>query len=280
MKSTLVVICLFLYTFSIAQKDKIGRFDNTLSEISGHCFYNDSILIGINDSENEPILFFFNKQGKTIHQVKIENALNIDWEDLVYDTLNQIIFIADIGNNNNNRKDLCLYKIHAENLLNYQSIEAEKIEFSYPNQNAFPPINEQLHFDAEAIFLKNDSLFILTKCRAVPFDGKAFCYYIPQDSGKHIAELISEVYIGTTGWWRDSITSSYYWNDKLYILTYDRILVYYFEKNSFNFVEEKRLRPITQKEGICIDKKGNIFISEERQKHIGKGNLYWIKWKI
>ena len=84
MKSVLFVLCFFTAYFSTtAQKiQKIARLPEIVTESSGLIFYNDSLFITHNDSGDKPVLYVVNFKGKLVHQVVINNANNMDWEDI------------------------------------------------------------------------------------------------------------------------------------------------------------------------------------------------------
>ena len=139
----MIKISLFIVFFSISflsfsQKKLVAELPHKLKEISGLAFLNDSVLIAHNDSGNEAEIYFLDLLGNKIHTVVIENAQNNDWEDITVDQKGHI-YIADIGNNNNMRKDLCVYKINSKNILEKETVKAEKIAFNYPEQIAYPP---------------------------------------------------------------------------------------------------------------------------------------------
>lgn len=121
-------------------------------------------------------------KGKVIHLVEVTGAKNNDWEDITSDGKGHI-YIADIGNNNNSRKKLHIYKIPTWNLLKKKEVEAEEIEFTYAEQTEYPADEKDMHFDGEALAYYKDSLYIFTKCRTKPFDGKSFVYAVSTNPG-------------------------------------------------------------------------------------------------
>jgi len=107
--------------------------------------------------------------------IKVENASNIDWEDITLDRGN--LYISDMGNNGNARRDLGVYVLAEPNPLATSSIRALKfVPVRYPDQTAFPP--KKWQFDCEAMFALRGKLFFVTKHR---LDDKIG---IPQDSAK------------------------------------------------------------------------------------------------
>jgi hypothetical protein len=275
MKIVLFILFFFSVSISIvAQKiQKIARLPEIVTESSGLIFFNDTLLITHNDSGDKPILYFVNLKGKLIHQVIVNNANNVDWEDITKDDKGNI-YIADIGNNSNQRKDLRIYKIKSQNLLNVNSLNAEIIEVSYNEQTDFPPKDEALNFDAEGIAYHNDSLWIITKCRSIPFEGNAYIYKFPAKSGKYNLKRKTHLFIGKDGFTKDAVTSLDIYNDQLYILTYNRILIYKLIDNKLEFDKQFYTKPYTQKEAITLKNKNEIYLTDESTKILGGGYLY------
>lgn len=275
MKKILFILYSVSISFStIAQKiQKIARLPEIVTESSGLIFYNDTLLITHNDSGDKPILYFLNLKGKLIHQVIVNNANNVDWEDITKDDKGNI-YIADIGNNSNQRKDLRIYIIKPQNLLNVNSLNAEIIEVSYNEQTDFPPKDEALNFDAEGIAFHNDSLWIITKCRSIPFEGNAYIYKFPAKSGKYNLKRKTHLFIGKDGFTKDAVTSLDIYNDQLYILTYNRILIYKLIDNKLEFDKQFYTKPYTQKEAVTLKNKNEIYLTDESTKILGGGYLY------
>lgn len=273
---------LFLFTTaaSIGQKiNKIGKLPKSIEESSGLILYNDTLFITHNDSGDKPILYFINLKGDLIHQITISNAINNDWEEITKDEQGNI-YIGDFGNNLNKRKNLTIYKIAPENLLKTTHVIAKIITFSYPDQTAFPPEEATLNFDAEAMFFHNDSLWVFTKCRATPFHGNTFIYAIPSQPGNYTATAKGKLFIGDKGFAKDAITGVAFSHSTLYLLTYNRIVVYELNNNTFLFKKIIATTPYSQKEAIAISRdQSTLFLTDEVQKIIGGGNLYKINLK-
>lgn len=273
---------LFLFTTaaSIGQKiNKIGKLPKSIEESSGLILYNDTLFITHNDSGDKPILYFINLKGDLIHQITISNAINNDWEEITKDEQGNI-YIGDFGNNLNKRKNLTIYKIAPENLLKTTHVIAKIITFFYPDQTAFPPEEATLNFDAEAMFFHNDSLWVFTKCRATPFHGNTFIYAIPSQPGNYTATAKGKLFIGDKGFAKDAITGVAFSHSTLYLLTYNRIVVYELNNNTFLFKKTIATTPYSQKEAIAISRdQSTLFLTDEVQKIIGGGNLYKINLK-
>lgn len=95
--------------------------------------------------------------------ILIEGAANIDWEDIATD--GDMIYIADVGNNGNARRDLAVYVVKEPNPeATLQAHALKRIPVAYPDQKAFP--GDVWHFDCEAVFVFQGKLYFLTKHRA------------------------------------------------------------------------------------------------------------------
>jgi hypothetical protein len=134
---------------------KITLDKELLSEISG-LEIEDSHFLAHNDSGFEPVIYRLNKEGQVISTLSLDNITNVDWEDIAVDP--DHIYIADIGNNFGNRKDLKVYKI------NKQTSKVDEIPFVYQNQIEYRKeyYNE---YDAEAIILFNKKILLFSKNR-------------------------------------------------------------------------------------------------------------------
>jgi len=275
-----IFLLLLASTTSFGQKiKKIGKLPKSIEESSGLILYNDTLFITHNDSGDKPILYFINLKGDLIHQVTISNAINDDWEEITKDEKGNI-YIGDFGNNQNKRRNLSIYKIEPENLFKVTHTVAKLITFSYPDQTAFPPSDSLLNFDAEAMFFYQDSLWIFTKCRAVPFHGNSFIYTIPSQPGNYTATAKGKLFIGDSGFAKDAVTGAAFNHSALYLITYNRILVYQLKNNSFHFEKTIDTTPYSQKEAITISNdESTLFLTDEVQKIIGGGNLYKINLK-
>jgi hypothetical protein len=259
-----------------ASVKKTGTLPKPLKEISGWVFANDSTIIAHNDSGNDAKLFVIEKNGKIIHETSIKDVENVDFEAITKDNKGHV-FLGDIGNNLNERKDLVIYKMSISAILNQDEVTAKKITFSYPEQKAFPPDNTEMYYDAEALAYRNDSLYIFTKCRTLPFDGKSQVYTLPTKAGNYKANLKYFVRTGRRDWKRDAVTSAEFHKDELYLLTYNRMIIYTMKENKPVFKEQVNMLPISQKECLAVKKKGVIYIADERHKLLGGGTIFVVK---
>jgi hypothetical protein len=187
----LLLFSLLISCSNYGQLTYITRLPKKVGENSGMAIGQDSTVWIINDSGGANKIYQINFKGKLLKELEVKNAKNKDWEELAKDKDGNL-YIADTGNNYNKRKDLVIYKIPDPNKEKGDKIEAERIEFSFPEQSKFPPKKKNLLYDTEAIFYAKDSLYLITKNRSNPFKGEALIYRIPAIKGNHKATRLGE----------------------------------------------------------------------------------------
>jgi hypothetical protein len=209
---------LFAFTTEYSQnqirnfKEKF-ELPEKVEETSGLLFL-DGKIITHNDSGNAPILYEIDSlSGTILRTISISNATNVDWEDLAEDDTH--IFIADIGNNNGNRKDLKIYTILKSDFKESVSVSAEIISFSYEDQTALSNQPNSSNFDAEGIVIYENQILIFSKNWA---DLKTNVYKIPLTAGSHVASKISSADI------QGLITGATYTKDRFFLTGYDTSL--------------------------------------------------------
>jgi len=231
----------------------------------------------LNDSGGKNELYLCDTLGNLIRTVKIEGAKNNDWEDLAQDDQGNF-YIGDMGNNGNVRDNLRIYKIPNPNDANDGSVEAGEIKFTYEDQTAFPPDDNHLNFDCEAIFWYNNYLYLFSKNRSFPV--KTSVYRIPDEPGEYVAMKIGTFDTGGTS---TILTELYsYWitaadispnGKQVALLSHDRVWVFYnFTDDNF-FNGEYRIYELetsTQKEAICFADNATLYITDE----------YWSTFEI
>lgn len=266
MKQFAFVLLLFFTSVAFSQLETVCQLPKELDECSGMLFLNDSTLLLHNDSERPNRLYMVNLKGELLDTIELPVQLR-DFEAVT--AKGNLLYLGDIGNNSNNRKDL---KIAVFDLKKRKIISIHAI--SYPEQESFPPSADSWYFDAEAMIFKNDSLLIFTKNRTKPYDGKSLIYYFNESLGK--LERVGEITTGTEGWLTNSVTDAVYYKEKLYLLTYR--FLYIFDTH-FQLKEKIKFPGITQKEAIAINSKGVIYIATEKHPVLGGGKLYKLKKK-
>lgn len=257
----------------------IYSLPKNLKEVSGITYSTeDSLLWTLEDSGNANVLYALNSEGLIAKEVTVKNVENIDWEDLTKDKEGNL-YIGDFGNNENERQDLCIYKMDKKSLDNENAFPAYKISFSYPEQKNFPPKKKELLYDVESFFELNGNFYLFTKNRSKGFDGTVFIYKVPNRAGFHKAELIGD-FKTCDDYDNCAITSAAISPDqsKVVLLSHSKIWLF---KNfsSDNFLSgirtETELQHNSQKEAICFKDNDTLLIADEKVKKTG-GTLYEI----
>jgi len=256
---------------------KITDLPHKIYETSGLLLYQNKYLITHNDGGNKSEIYILNLEGKLIKTIDIESTKNYDWEDLAQDEKGNI-YIGDFGNNNNNRKNLHIYKVK-HGFINKKRVEPKKITFWYDNQTKFPPKKSELNFDCEAFFYKDSSLYLLTKCRTKPFTGVSRIYQLPTKKGKYEAKLIGQFQFCSTSWQFCSVTAADYdqKSNTLTVLTYGKLyVVTNIKGNEFwkGDIKVYNIPYIKQREAIAYISKNKWYLTDEYKKGLGGGNLY------
>lgn len=159
---------------------KVVDLSSTINETSGLINF-DGKIITHNDSGSEPILYEINiNSGEINREVRISNVNAIDIEDIAQDE--NFIYVCDIGNNSNDRKDQAIYKISKNDYLDKNEVEAEVISISYKEQIDFSKTDKATNFDAEAVVVMGDELFLFTKNWG---DLRTSVYRIPTQMGTY-----------------------------------------------------------------------------------------------
>jgi hypothetical protein len=173
-----------IFNFSFSQKIiKDISLSKLIDETSGLEII-DNQFITHNDSGGESKLYYLNKKGKIISERKITGVKNNDWEDITQD--DEFIYVADMGNNYDTRKNLSVIKIPRDK---NSVIDPEIIKFNYPEQNDFR-YKKLSQFDAEALISINEFLIIFTKNRATK---KTDIYSLPKNGGEYEAKKIGSL---------------------------------------------------------------------------------------
>ena len=243
---------LLLYSCGIQKVD----LPEALNEVSGIEQISKDLYVSINDSGDEPYLYVFNSSGEIVHRVYVSGAKNIDWEDITYD--GNYLYIGDIGNNRNQRKDIAIYRIDIDTTIKMgyegndsgsrlkDTVEALRYSFQYPDQKEYPPQASQMNFDSEALAYDKGNLLILSKDRSKPYKGVCKIYEGEFLEDKLNVKLIQQIKLKGLSWLTGSVTGCDYSNGMLYVLTYKRIYVYERDKDQFNFILKKNLGRLQQ----------------------------------
>ncbi|MDX6183360.1 hypothetical protein SGQ44_12810 [Flavobacterium sp. Fl-77] len=276
-----------LFSFSVIllacqQKDSsdlkaLYPLPKKLKEVSGITYFPETNLIyTLEDSGNANEIYAINAEGKLDKKIAITNATNVDWEDITKDK-DENIYIGDFGNNDNERQDLCIYKVN-KNQLNSENATAEyKVLFSYPEQKEFPPNKKELFFDVEGFFEYQNYFYLFTKNRSKIFDGTAFIYKIPNAAGTQKAVKIGE-FKTCNNYNHCVLTSATISPDgkKVALLSHDKIVLFEnFPGDLFHKGTQKeiQLNHFSQKEAIVFKDNFTLLIADEKTNKVG-GKVY------
>ena len=259
MKKLLILFLLIQIQFINSQKIlKDYPLSNTIEETSGLEII-DNMLITHNDSGGEPALYYLNKKGEIVETRKIKGVKNNDWEDVTKD--DEFIYVANMGNNFDTRKNLSVIKIPIKKSLN-ETVEV--INFLYPEQKKFNTIYSKSQYDAEGIVSIDDNLIIFTKNKLKKITE---VYSLPKTGGNYEAKKISSIDV-------KSIVTGTDYNNKLKLLAltstidfkkYYLILIKDFSLQNKKHQIETYEIPIgkTQVEAIKIIDRNNFWITSE-----------------
>ena len=216
----LISSCKTLHLVNVCKLPKI------LDESSGLVISADNHFWSHNDSGGKPELYEIDSTGKLTRTLKIIGAKNNDWEEITLDKQDNL-YIGDFGNNANIRRNLAIYKISHFSQIKSDSVGAEKITFRYEDQFDYPPVPAFKHFDAEAMLVIRDSIFIFTKdFYTRPYSGKSRVYVIPNKPGDYTARLVKVLETDKTSRFNGAITGATMSDDgKIALLAYERMWI-------------------------------------------------------
>jgi hypothetical protein len=187
----LLSISFFFSFFSISAQQitvtPLADLSSIVYESSGLIYLNGKIITH-NDEGNLPILYEIDSTSQMINrQVVIANASYNDWEDICFDST--FIYIAEFGNNHNDRTDLRVFRISINDYFNTpnDTVFADTISFSYSDQFDFSFSVNQTNFDAETLISYKDSLYIFTKNWN---NERSNIYSLPKQPGDYLISRI------------------------------------------------------------------------------------------
>lgn len=272
----LLAALFFTACSNYGQLKVLTKLPDKLSENSGIAQFGQNSAWFIEDHGNKDILYKVDFNGKIRKELKVKNAKNNDWEDLTSDEKGNI-YIGDFGNNDNHRKNLTIYKLPNPEIEPGDKIDAERIEFQYPEQKEFPPKKERLLFDSEAFFYSKGFFYLFTKNRAHPFTGEVLIYRVPLKTGRHNATFLGKI---TTckDWDTCQVTSADISPDgkTVVLLGYGKLWTLTdFTGDSFfeGKLTEIDLGVRTQLESVCFKDETTLLVSDEVRDKEG-GMLY------
>jgi hypothetical protein len=274
--STLIILASLSSCNNYGQLKVIADLPNSLAENSGLVTYNDSTVWVVEDGGNKDEIYQVNLNGEILKSLEVKNGKNHDWEDLTKDTSGNL-YIADIGNNANDRKNLVILKLPNPTIEPGDKIDAEKIELYYPDQKKFPPKKDAFFYDSEAIFHHGNQLYIVSKNRSKSFTGVAHIYSVPDTKGNYEATLVGS-FTPCKDWKTCQITSIDISpkGDKIIALSYGKLFIFTdFTWDDFTKgnIQEIDLGARSQLESVCFLNDNTLLLSDEKS-HGEGGNLY------
>lgn len=233
-----------------------------------------------NDGGHGPWLFAHTRTGETVAApVKLAGAQNIDWEDMTMDDQGRL-WVADVGNNNNKRRDMAIYVVDEPLTLDflegwqatYPSADyaigapvtlpvIKRLPVHYPEQTAFPPPDN--NYDCEAVFWSQGKLYLMTKHRA---DRDTMLYRMDtyhEDRSNALTRLAIFPIDG-------EVTAADISPDgsQIAVLCYRKVLLFARPEGSDNFlsgVRHERAFTGKQAEAICFTQKETLLITNEQR---------------
>lgn len=241
---------------------------STVDETSGLIFFQDGLWT-FNDSNGEPELYKIDTITHEIIQfIEIENATNVDWEDIAQD--DDHIFIGDFGNNAGNRDDLKIYVVNKSDIpyTGNTGVYSQIIEFVYEDQKSFKKAWRKNNYDCEAMIVLGDSIYLFSKNWG---NEHTKVYSLPKLPGSYIANLKNECNM------KGLVTGAAYNTeyDEVVLSGYKNhfwipfvFLLFDYQENDFFSGNKRRIDfpyiVSSQTEGVCFYHNKNVFISAEK----------------
>ena len=275
MKVKIFKIIFFLFTSNIIFSQLVVEDINLskkLDETSGLEIINKQ-LVTINDSGNDPLLFYINESGNILDERKLNCCKNNDWESLAADS--DYVYIADFGNNYDTRKNLSIIKIPIDKSSNENP---EIINFLYPEQKKFKRIYRRSEYDAEALISFGDILLIFTKNKRKKITE---IYSLPKNGGNFKAQKIGSLNTESivTGADYDKKTNTLVLTSTINFDEYYILVVNDFSLNNKDHKINMYEIPIgkTQVEAIKIIDENTFWITSEDESSSSSARLMKIK---
>jgi len=256
----------------------IASLPKSVKEASGLEMSGSPYLWTHND-DRFAVLYAFDTLGNLVKAIHLDYP-NHGWEDLTRDQQGNF-YVGSFGNNQNDRRNLAIYKIPDPESVKGHVINGEIISFNYADQHEFPPPESQRNFDADALVSIGDSLYIFTKNRTVPFTGYSKVYRLPQEPGKYTAVLHDSIFLGSGPMMQHWVTSADVSPDGqwLALLSHDCIwMIKDFQNHKFSSgkIFKIPLGDFSHKTGLCFSSPNKVFVVDELEFGILGGKLYAI----
>ncbi|WP_128547449.1 SdiA-regulated domain-containing protein [Larkinella soli] len=204
---------------------RVGTLDKVVRESSGLAYRpGRNTFWTHNDSGGRPTLYEITRDGTLVDSLPLPSLKNTDWEALArQDT--SAVFIGDIGNNANARRQLTIYRVDPRH-----PDDIRRIAFHYADQRSFPASKDTRNFDSEALFFRDDRLYIISKNRSVP-RRPVKLYSLPAVPGSHTPAPVDSVSL------KSMVTDADLSPDgrTLAVLTYGKVFLFTVENKTVTF---------------------------------------------
>ena len=142
-------------------------------------------LLTHNDSGDKAALYQISTSGDLVNTIGIQGAIHRDWEDMAQDEKHY--YIADTGNNKGKRKDLTVY------ILSHDFVLQDSIKIAYSKQTSFKK-KKKTKYDAECLISYGDSLLIFSKNRK---SRSTQLYAFPKKAGTYSLTSLKKFKVNT-----------------------------------------------------------------------------------
>ncbi|RNI30790.1 hypothetical protein EFA69_06695 [Rufibacter immobilis] len=143
--------------YDLQEVSKMGK--KTVPESSGLEASSDGNFWTHPDAGNDAVLYKINQSGELLETMNVQGGKNNDWEDIARGE-DGFLYLGDMGNNENTRKDLQIVKVDEK----AKKVVAT-IPFKYADQTEFPPAKDNLNFDVEGFLMHGNNFYLFTKNR-------------------------------------------------------------------------------------------------------------------
>jgi hypothetical protein len=258
------------------QLKELGKLPKILREASGLEITGGKNFWSHND-DGIPALYCMDSTGHLIKALQL-NHKNRGWEDLTIDDQGNL-YVGGFGNNQNDKRDLRIYKLPDPETIKQQPYTCEIIDYTYEDQTGFPPPATKKNFDVDAMTALGSHLYLFTKNRSNPFTGYSKVYQLTQEPGKQVAKVVDSLYLGKGRMLNLWITSADISPDKktLALLFHDHIwLIRGFTDGHFSGgrIYELPLNNYSHKAGIAFKTNDLLYIVDELEFDMLGGKMY------
>ena len=183
-----LILCylpLFHVTLFTQEISNVASLPNTLEEASGMVYIDNQGLYILDDTKKPFIYKVCEHTGNILQVIQIHNISFTDKESLTADET--FLYVGDIGDNKGKRKSLKIVKIPVDQLTSKSdtiTLRGEVINLQIAGKKK-PKKKKENIYDFEAMFVYNDSIYLLSKQRS---DLKTTLYVLPNKGGNQLAQ--------------------------------------------------------------------------------------------